>query len=144
MKMILLADTSQTRRRALSAALSNAGFGVTAVEGLAEAYEALMRARIGHGNLDAVVLGWPEYSEGVAEDVFGLLHGERFEHLPVLVMADSSNANAVNWRMSRPRTALTFWSEYLEAPSAIGHLLRPDQNIEPARSAHDLLPAGVV
>ena len=106
MKMILLADTSQTRRRALSAALSNAGFGVTAVEGLAEAYEALMRARIGHGNLDAVVLGWPEYSEGVAEDVFGLLHGERFEHLPVLVMADSSNANAVNWRMSRPRTAL--------------------------------------
>lgn len=137
MKMILLADTSQTRRRALSAALSNAGFGVTAVDGLGEAYEALMRARIGHGNLDAVVLGWPEYSEGVAEDVFGLLHGERFEHLPVLVMADSSNANAVNWRMSRPRTALTFWSEYLEAPSAIGHLLRPDQSIEPARSAHD-------
>jgi diguanylate cyclase (GGDEF)-like protein/PAS domain S-box-containing protein len=136
MKMILLADSSQTRRRALSAALSNAGFGVTAVAELAEVYDALMRDRIGHGNLDAVVLGWPEYSEGVAEDVFGLLQGERFEHLPVLIMADSSNANAVNWRMSRPRTALTFWSEYLEAPSAIGQLLRPDQSIEPAKSAH--------
>src|SRR5690606_4496992 len=136
MKMILLADSSQTRRRALSAALSNAGFGVTAVAELGEVYDALMRDRIGHGNLDAVVLGWPEYSEGVAEDVFGLLQGERFEHLPVLVMADSSNANAVNWRMSRPRTALTFWSEYQEAPNAVGQLLRPGQSIEPARSAN--------
>lgn len=135
--MILLADTSQTRRRALAAALSQADYGVTAVASLAEAYEALQRSHTGQFKLDAVVLGWPEYSEGVAEDVFGLLHGERFEHLPVLVMSDSSNARAVNWRMSRPRTALTLWSEYLEAPSAIAHLLRPAQSIKPVASAHD-------
>jgi len=137
MKMILLAESSQTRRRALSAVLSQYGYGVTAVATLAEAYETLLRAQIGHNNLDAVVLGWPEYSEGIAEDVFGLLHGERFEHLPVLVMADSSNANAVNWRMSRPRTALTLWSDYLEAPSAIDQLLRPTQSIKPALSSHE-------
>ncbi len=137
MKMILLAQSSQTRRRALSAVLSQYGYGVTAVATLAEAYETLLRAQIGHNNLDAVVLGWPEYSEGIAEDVFGLLHGERFEHLPVLVMADSSNANAVNWRMSRPRTALTLWSDYLEAPSAIDQLLRPTQSIKPALSSHE-------
>lgn len=137
MKMILLADTSQTRRRALTAVLSQSGFGVSAVASLAEAYDALQRAQFGIDNLDAVVLGWPEYSEGVAEDVFGLLHGERFEHLPVLVMADSSSANAVNWRMSRPRTALTFWAEYLEAPSAIDQLLRPSQSVKAALSSHD-------
>lgn len=137
MKMILLAESSQTRRRALSAVLSHYGYGVTAVATLAEAYDTLLKAQIGHSNLDAVVLGWPEYSEGIAEDVFGLLHGERFEHLPVLVMADSSNANAVNWRMSRPRTALTLWSDYLEAPSAIDQLLRPMQTIKPALSSHE-------
>ncbi|MGH8500306.1 MAG: response regulator, partial [Methylococcales bacterium] len=135
--MILLAESSQTRRRALSAVLSQYGYGVTAVATLAEAYDSLLKAQIGHNNLDAVVLGWPEYSEGIAEDVFGLLHGERFEHLPVLVMADSSNANAVNWRMSRPRTALTLWSDYLEAPSAIDQLLRPTQSIKPALSSHE-------
>ena len=66
MKMILLADTSQTRRRALTAVLSQSGFGVSAVASLAEAYDALQRAQFGIDNLDAVVLGWPEYSEGVA------------------------------------------------------------------------------
>ena len=137
MNQILLAETSQTRRRALSAALSQSGFVVTAVATLAEAYETLRRSHIGHANLNAVVLGWPEYSDGLVEDVFGLLHGERFEHLPVLIMADSSNANAVNWRMSRPRTALTLWAEYLEAPNAIGQLLRPNEEIKPVLSSHD-------
>src|SRR5690606_32958912 len=51
--------------------------------------------------------------------------------------ADSSNANAVNWRMSRPRTALTLWSEYLEAPNAVGQLLRPNASIKPVLSSHD-------
>ena len=137
MNTILLADTSQTRRRALSALLSQAGYVVTAVATLAETYSSLVRSQIGQFSFDAVVLGWPDFSEGVVEDVFGLLQGERFEHLPVLVMADSNNAHAVNWRMSRPRTALTLWSEYLEAPTAIGQLLRPNEIIKPVLSAHD-------
>ncbi len=136
MNQILLADTSQTRRRALSAVLSQSGYVVTAVANLEEACETLRRSLIEHANFDAVVVGWPEYSEFAAEDVFGLLHGERFEHLPVLIMADSSNPKAVNWRMTRPRTALTLWSEYLEAPNAINQLLRPGEEIEPALSLH--------
>ena len=137
MNTILLADTSQTRRRALSALLSQAGYVVTAVATLAETYSSLVRSQIGQISFDAVVLGWPDFSDGVVEDVFGLLQSERFEHLPVLVMADSNNAHAVNWRMSRPRTALTLWSEYLEAPSAIGQLLRPNEIINPILSSHD-------
>ncbi|MBK6378065.1 MAG: EAL domain-containing protein [Xanthomonadales bacterium] len=137
MNKILLADTSQTRRRALSAVLSQSGYVVTAVATLAEAFDTLQRSQLGHASLDAVVLGWPEYSDGLVEDVFGLLHSERFEHLAVLIMADSSNANAVNWRMSRPRTALTLWSEYLEAPNAVGQLLRPNASIKPVLSEHD-------
>lgn len=137
MNTILLADTSQTRRRALSALLSQAGYVVTAVATLAETYSSLVRSQLGQFSFDAVVLGWPDFSEGVVEDVFGLLQGERFEHLPVLVMADSNNSHAVNWRMSRPRTALTLWSEYLEAPTAIGQLLRPNEIIKPVLSSHD-------
>lgn len=87
MKTVLLADPSLTRRRALSALLTQSGYGVTALADLSEAYDALNRMQIGQGSVDAVVLGWPDYSEGIVEDVFGLLHGERLEHLPVLVMA---------------------------------------------------------
>ena len=127
MRPVLLAETSLTRRRAVSALLAQRGFGVTAVASLDEAYAYLQRSNASTASVEAVLLGWPEYADGVAEDVFGLLHGERFEHLPVLVLADSNSAGAVNWRMTRPRSALLLWSDYLEAGAALEQLLRPVQ-----------------
>ena len=132
MKPVLLAETSQTRRRAVSALLTQHGFGVTAVASLEEAYAYLQRSNASTASVEAVLLGWPEYADGVAEDVFGLLHGERFEHLPVLVLADSNSAGAVNWRMTRPRSALLLWTDYMEAGAALEQLLRPSQSAKPS------------
>jgi len=131
LKPVLLAETSQTRRRALSSLLAQHGFGVTAVATLDEAYAYLQKMNASTAHVEAVLLGWPEYADGVAEDVFGLLHGERFEHLPVLVLADSGSAAAVNWRMSRPRSALVLWSDYLEAGAALEQLMRPVEAARP-------------
>lgn len=125
MKTILLAEASSTRRRALSALLTQRGYGVTALGSLDDAYAVLMRAAGSTSRFDAVVIGWPEYSEGLAEDVFGLLHGALFEHLPVLVLSDSTSAAAINWRMTRPRTGLLPWADFQEAAAALGHLLEP-------------------
>ena len=125
MRPILLAEASQTRRRALSALLAQRGYAVTALASLDEAYALLQRAADSASNFAAVVLGWPEYADGAIEDVFGLLHGERYEHLPVLVLADSNNAAAVNWRMTRPHTALLLWTDYHEAPDGLDQMLRP-------------------
>jgi diguanylate cyclase (GGDEF)-like protein/PAS domain S-box-containing protein len=132
-KPILLAEASQTRRRALSTLLSQRGFAVTALSSLEEAHSVLKRAPASAASFHAVVLGWPEYADGVAEDVFGLLHGDQYEHLPVLILADSSSAGAVNWRMTRPRTSLLLWTDYTEAPDALDQLLRP-----PASAAQPL------
>ena len=126
MKQILVAESSQTRRRALTTLLTQRGFAVTALPGLNEAYALLRRMHPSTTRGDAVVLGWPEHPDGSAEDVFGLLYGERFEHLPVLLMAESADAGAVNWRMTRPRTALLLWSDFQEAPQALDDLLNPD------------------
>jgi diguanylate cyclase (GGDEF)-like protein/PAS domain S-box-containing protein len=130
-KPVLLAESSQTRRRALSSLLAQHGFGVTAVANLDEAYAYLQKMNASTAHVEAVILGWPEYADGVAEDVFGLLHGERFEHLPVLVMADSTSAAAVNWRMARPRSALVLWSDYLEVGAALEALVRPAETARP-------------
>ncbi len=131
MKPVLLAEASLTRRRALSALLASRGFAVTALSSLEEAYGALARSADSASGFEAVLLGWPEYADGVVEDVFGLLHGDRFEHLPVLVLADSGSAGAVNWRMTRPRTSLLLWTDYHEAPEALGQLLRPPTPASP-------------
>ncbi|HVF34732.1 MAG TPA: EAL domain-containing protein [Candidatus Saccharimonadia bacterium] len=125
MKPILLAESSQTRRRALSALLAQRGYAVTALASLDEAYAVLQRAADSANNFNAVVLGWPEYADGTIEDVFGLLHGARHEHLPVLILADSSSPGAVNWRMTRPHTALLLWSDYHEGADALDQMLRP-------------------
>jgi diguanylate cyclase (GGDEF)-like protein/PAS domain S-box-containing protein len=130
-KSVLLAEASQTRRRALSALLAPRGYAITALPDLDEAYRALQRSTAAAASYSAIVLGWPEFADGAAEDVFGLLHSERFEHLPVLILADSNSAAAVNWRMTRPGTALLQWSDYAEAAEALDQLLRPAQSAQP-------------
>jgi diguanylate cyclase (GGDEF)-like protein/PAS domain S-box-containing protein len=127
MKAVLLAETSSTRRRALSVLLEQKGFEVTALAGHEEASALLRRIGSSPSPIDAVVLGWPEYSDGTAEGVFALLHDELFEHLPVLVLCDSTAASALNWRMTRPRTALLPWSDYNEAVMALLHLMASNE-----------------
>jgi diguanylate cyclase (GGDEF)-like protein/PAS domain S-box-containing protein len=134
-KPLLLAETSLTRRRALSALLAQRGYAVTALASLEEAYTVLKRITNQPTSFSAVVLGWPDYADGVAEDVFGLLHGDHHEHLPVLVLADSGGAGAVNWRMTRPRTSLLLWTDYHEAADALDQLLRPPTAPSPALNA---------
>lgn len=142
MKSVLVAEASSTRRRAVSVLLSHKGYGVTALDGLDEAYALLKRMGNSSARFDAVVLGWPEYSDGIVEDVFGLLHDPLYEHLPVLVLCDSSGANAINWRMTRPRTSLLPWADYQEAGAALSHMLAPraapDPAAEPDRSGPPL------
>ncbi len=145
MKQVLLAESSQTRRRALAALLAQRGFAVTALSELDEARALLQRIDSSASRCDAVILGWPEYDgESGGEDVFALLHDHRFEHLPVLILADSSSARAVNWRMRRPRTALLLWGDYQEVPDALEQLLQapgsaPTAEPQPASSLRILL-----
>jgi len=141
MRSILLAETSQTRRRALTVRLTQRGFAVTALAGLDEAYATLMRMASGAARYDGVVLGWPDHVDGLIEDVFDLLHGSRFEHLPVLVLSDGSSDGAINWRMIRPRTALLQWNDYHEVGAALEQLLDPlpRQSVKPLET-HESAP----
>jgi diguanylate cyclase (GGDEF)-like protein/PAS domain S-box-containing protein len=124
-KSVLLAEASPTRRRALSGLLQQRGYSVTAPASLGEGLIFLRAARGRAMTLDAVVVGWPDYTDAMSEDLFGLLHGESFEHLPVLLLADSGSEAAVNWRMTRPRTSLLLWADYAESAEALDQMLRP-------------------
>ena len=118
MRPVLLVEASVTRRRAASTVLAQHGFATTALASHEQAYDVLQRHLTSANRFEGVVLGWPEYSDGVAEDVFGLLHSDAFEHLPVLILADHNNDSAANWRLTRPRTGLLLWGDYQEAGAA--------------------------
>jgi diguanylate cyclase (GGDEF)-like protein/PAS domain S-box-containing protein len=125
MTSVLLAESSTTRRRAISAVLSAAGFTVHPVPGFEEAHAFLERLPRSSSEIGAVAVGWPDYSEPKADEIFDILTRDALEHLPVLILADSSSAGAVNWTMKRPRSAILNWGDYNDAGDALNKLIRP-------------------
>ena len=125
MTTVLLTENSTTRRRAMSSVLSSAGFSVQTIAGFEDLFEFLERMPRSSSEISAIAVGWPDYGEAKADEIFDLLSRDRFEHLPVLVLADSNSPGAVNWMMKRPRSALLNWGDYNEAGEALNKLLRP-------------------
>ncbi len=132
MDRVLLIEASATRRRALSTMLAHKTFDVTIIGNYAEGLATL--SAVERGNFAALVVSWPEYSDHRADEVFALLRARDWITLPVLVMADSTDAGAVNWLMKRPSTALLLWSDYSDAPEALHKLIHPVQRQAPAES----------
>lgn len=128
MTTVLLTENSITRRRAMSSVLSNAGFSVQSIAGFEDLFEFLQRMPRSSSEISAIAVGWPDYGEAKADEIFDLLSRDQFEHLPVLVLADSNSPGAVNWMMKRPRSALLNWGDYNEAGEALNKLLRPTQS----------------
>jgi diguanylate cyclase (GGDEF)-like protein/PAS domain S-box-containing protein len=125
MDRVLLLEASATRRRAVRSLLTPRGYEVTEASDYAQALEILRRQGETVSALRAVVLGWPELADNLADELFALLRREEFEHLAVLLLADSSDAGAVNWMMKRPSSALLLWTDYSECADALGKLLAP-------------------
>lgn len=130
MDRVLLIEASATRRRALSTMLGQKGFQVSIIATYAEGLSLLSSAE--RDKYNALVVSWPEYSDHRADDVFALLRARDWIALPVLVMADSTDAGAVNWLMKRASTALLLWSDYSDAPDALSKLIHPPQRQNPA------------
>lgn len=139
MTAVLIAETSITRRRAISAVLANAGFNVQSLGSFEECMAFLERMPRSSSEIGAVAVGWPDYGEPKADEVFDLLSRDQFEHLPVLVLADASSPGAVNWMMKRPRAAMLNWGDYNDAGDALLKLLRPSAS---ALSADDPSASG--
>lgn len=131
MRRILMVEASATRRRAISTMLAAKGYDVTVAPTYGDGLQRLGGSdRQGQ---DAVVLSWPEYSDHRAEELFALLRARDWQNLPVLVLADSTDAGAVNWLMKRPQSALVLWSDYSDVPEALDKLLNP-KNVDPERN----------
>lgn len=128
MDRVLLIEASATRRRALSGMLAQKSFEVRVVSNYGDGLVA-----IGAEHAAALIVSWPEYSDHRADEIFALLRSRDYAHLPVLVMADSTDAGAVNWLMKRQHTALLLWSDYSDAPEALHKLIHP--SAKPASEA---------
>lgn len=128
MGKIFLIEASATRRRAVAGMLQTRGFELAIIAGYAEALASL--SALDRLTIKAIIVSWPDYSDHRADDVFALLRSRDWQSVPVLVLADSTDAGAVNWLMKRPSTALLLWSDYSETPDALAKLIAPPRSAE--------------
>jgi diguanylate cyclase (GGDEF)-like protein/PAS domain S-box-containing protein len=129
---ILLIEASATRRRALQTMFAAKGYELQVISSYAEGHAALSAQP--PASISAVIVSWPEYSDHRAADVFSTLRNRDWSAVPVLILADSTDAGGVNWLMKRSQSSLLLWSDYSDAPEAIAKLLAPTQteNATPA------------
>ncbi len=125
MNRVLVLESSATRRRAVHASLTSHGFQVSELPGFEHAPAILKRLGTTATNVRGLVMGWPEHHNALAGEVFAMLRQDEFEHFAVVLLADTNNADAVNWMMKRPSTDLLLWSDYNEAADSLNKLINP-------------------
>jgi diguanylate cyclase (GGDEF)-like protein/PAS domain S-box-containing protein len=128
---VLLLEISATRRRAMRTLLAAKGFEVSELADYAQALPVLQRLGSGSAEFRGIAIGWPEYAYPHADEVFALLRQDEFEHLAVLILADTNDGAAVNWMMKRPSTGLLLWSDYSECADAMRKLVSPPSPLLP-------------
>ena len=133
MAKILLIEPSATRRRALMTMLQAKGHELAPATSYADGLSIIAGAGIAPA---VVVVSWPEYSDQRANEIFALLRTREWQNVPVLVLADSTDAGGVAWLMKRPLTSLLLWTDYSDTPEAINKLLSPTAQ-QPAKTPGD-------
>ena len=75
----------------MSTVLVSAGFTVQPMQNFSDTLALLQRMPRTSSEIAACAVGWPDYGEPMADEVFDLLSRDQYEHLPVLVLADSTS-----------------------------------------------------
>jgi len=115
----------------MHALLASKAFQVSELQSYAQALPVLQRLGTTSAGFRGVVIGWPEHADELADEVFGLLRQDDFEHFAVLLLADSNDGAVVNWMMKRASTGLLLWSDYSECADAMVKLTNPPSPVLP-------------
>ncbi len=131
MDRILLLESSATRRRAMNALLTRKGFQVSELQNFGQARPVLEHLGATSAGVRGIIVGWPEFPDEQADELFALLRRDEFEHFAVLLLADTNDGAVVDWMMRRANTGLLLWSDYSECAEAMTKLLSPPSPLLP-------------
>lgn len=110
MYRVLIIESSETKRYALSRALLEAGCEPVACPDYWQAIKMLRDAEVDEFN--AVVLGWQQYEDELLGLLRQALNGDPFEATSLLIMADELNPQLQDWLKDRHHTDWIKHSEY--------------------------------
>ncbi|MDH5572165.1 MAG: EAL domain-containing protein [Gammaproteobacteria bacterium] len=126
---ILLVEESATLRYILAKSLQKQGYDLVSLESFEDAHRCI---KDGVNDLDAAVIGWPNYkNHKFANDLMLLLEEPGCDQLPVLVISHDASLEVLNWMSSRLRAALIPWENYQECIASLQKMLGAEKKPQP-------------
>lgn len=117
MQSILIIEPSSTLRHALRRLLDH-HYQVVTEEEFSRGLHQLHSSRF-----DAVVLGWPNQTQAVTDELLALLSDDPLIDLPVLTLAHEPDPAKLNWISGRPHSAFLLWENYYDIRETLVQLL---------------------
>ncbi|HEX19320.1 MAG TPA: diguanylate cyclase, partial [Acidiferrobacteraceae bacterium] len=122
MHKILLIEKSATQRHVLAKMLLRHGHDITMAENCEVGLHLLLDAQQDECPFSSIVLGWPQFGKIPDHAMLDHLTRPEFSHVPVLVMAQETDANMHNWAARRPLTAIILWDTYHDVTDSLEKL----------------------
>ena len=117
MQRILVIEPSSTLRHALRRLLDN-HYQVLIEENFTNGLQQLQST-----TFDAIILGWPNQTQSVTDELLTLLSETPLNELPVLTLAHDPDPAKLNWVSGRQHSAFLLWENYYDVRETLAQLL---------------------
>ncbi len=123
MLRILISEISGTRRHVLQKLLAGDKYELVIAESFLSTINLLQRANEDNSQYAAIVMGWPEFTDPIADELLDLLVQPSCATLPTLVLTEDIGTAKRDWVTTRGNTGILTWDSYPELFDSVKKLL---------------------
>lgn len=136
---VLIIERSATFRAKLKKALAFSGHLTHTCELFEQAARLLQPGAAAVADYSAIIIGWPSYTDSVADSLLVTISQKDMADIPVIIFAEDVDPAKLDWINNRPHTALLSWDEVAATTSALNGLIDESQSQEVVESANQQL-----
>ncbi len=129
MQHILILDTNNSRRTALARLFKGMPVETVCVDNFPTGQQWLRHTA--QPKMDALVFSWPATTQESADELLAWLSEPAQQELPVIVVAEETQAAALGWVSGRSRSAFLLWDDREQIPETFNILLQAAPRPEP-------------
>ncbi len=128
MYKVLLIEQSATLCRAMQKLLTQHEYIVETQDNFNNALKYLKEDNYTDA-YDVIVLGWPNYTQSITDELLMALSESPHDQIPLLVLAHEADSEKLGWVTGRPQTGLLLWDTYEDTIKTLPTLFnqQPDE-----------------
>ena len=120
---VLVIERSATFRARLKKALAFSGRQIHTCELFEQATRLLDSNSAKSLDYEAIIIGWPSYTDSAADSLLVAINQHELAHLPIVIFSEDVDPAKLDWITQRPHTALLSWDEISATTSALTTLV---------------------